>query len=62
MNTYTVSMSCTFDAATPEDATLQMVEWLDDFNAWEAGYRVIGTDGTSTFIDADTIDMGLDNW
>ena len=52
-NEYTVSVSCSFDATSPEDAVRQMVAWLDDY-AYAAGYRV--TDGvTSTFVDAEDV-------
>ena len=51
---YTVSVSCNFDADSPEDAVRQMTAWLDDA-AYHAGYRVAGTDGSSSFVDADRL-------
>ena len=35
---YTVSVSCKFDAANPEDAVSQMVLWIEEA-ARHAGYR-----------------------
>ena len=51
---YTVSVSCNFDADSPEDAVRQMTAWLDEA-AYHAGYRVVGTDGSSRFLDADRL-------
>jgi hypothetical protein len=53
---YEVTVANVFDAASPEDAVIQMVTWLID-SAPSAGYRVewFNPDGT-TFIDGDDID------
>jgi hypothetical protein len=60
-NSYTVSVSNTFDADSPEDAIMQMICWLQE-SAHCAGYRVeweaIIADmfrSCSTFIDAEAI-------
>jgi hypothetical protein len=41
---YEVSVSCTFDALSAEDAVNQFITWLHD-NADSAGYRVEAPDG-----------------
>ena len=38
-NTYTITVSNSFDASSPEDAVMQMVCWLQEC-AHSAGYRV----------------------
>ena len=52
---YKVTVSCIFEATSPEDAVAQMVAWISD-NAYSAGYRVYVPGEDSIFIDADTID------
>lgn len=65
---YKVSVSCFFDAPTPEDAVRDMVVWLTD-SAYLSGYRVEWEDVVpvsdrhvdfkvfSVFIDAETLDF-----
>jgi hypothetical protein len=55
---YTVSVACSFDATSYQDAVQQMVAWIAD-NAYMAGYRATNDDtGESLFVDAE--DMFLD--
>ena len=56
MDDYTVSVSCNFEADSPEEAVRLMIAWLDDC-AVVAGYRVTSEDGTSSFLDAE--EMGV---
>lgn len=56
---YKVTVSCIFEAASPEDAVAQMVGWISD-NAYSAGYRVYPPGEDSIFIDADDIDWSKD--
>lgn len=61
MNTYTVSVDYfAADAESPEDAVRMMIAWLDDYLT-VAGYRVESADGTSVFIDAETLDLDGDS-
>ena len=54
---YTISVSNTFDATSPEDAVSQMVLWIEEV-ARHAGYRWENETGFITgFIDADSIDI-----
>lgn len=60
---YTVSVSCKFDAANPEDAVSQMVLWIEEA-ARHAGYRweslrheVPAWIEETGFIDAETMDI-----
>ena len=55
---YTVGVSNTFGANSPEDAVSQMVLWIEEV-ARHAGYRWVNEDETGLvtgFIDADSID------
>lgn len=54
---YHVSVSNTFEATSPEDAVVQMAEWLSEV-ARQAGYRVEWVDDNgphSDFFDAEKI-------
>ena len=60
---YTVSVSCKFDAESPEDAVSQMVIWVEEA-ARHAGYRWQSLKYEAPawieetgFIDADNIDI-----
>ena len=54
---YTVSVSNTFEASSPEDAVSQMILWIEEV-ARHAGYRWENETGFITgFIDADSIDI-----
>jgi hypothetical protein len=54
---YTVSVSNTFEANSPEDAVSQMILWIEEV-ARHAGYRWENETGFMTgFIDADTINI-----
>lgn len=56
---YTVGVSNTFEANSPEDAVSQMVLWIEEV-ARHAGYRWVNEDETGLvtgFIDADSIDI-----
>lgn len=55
MEDYKVSVANIFEADSPEDAVLQMVEWLID-SARHTGYRVINMEtDASCFLDAEDI-------
>jgi len=50
---YVVTISNIFEAESPEDAVIQMAEWLLE-NCQQAGYRVVNDNtGESWFIDAE---------
>ena len=55
MTEYKVSVSCIFDANSPEQAVALMAAWLTD-ESYSVGYRVYPPGEDSIFIDADTID------
>lgn len=59
MTDYKVTVSCIFEAASPEDAVAQMAGWIAD-NAYAAGYRVYPPGEDSIFIDAEDIDWSKD--
>ena len=54
---FCVTVANIFYAETPEDAVLQMAEWLAE-NARFAGYRVECEDGSNRFIDAEKVYSG----
>jgi hypothetical protein len=60
---YTVSVSCKFDAANPEDAVSQMVLWIEEAARntgyrWESlRYEAPAWIEETGFIDAETIDI-----
>ena len=52
---YEVHVANIFFAHSPEEAVIQMAEWLL-FNANIAGYRVVGVDDdTDVFLDAEDV-------
>jgi hypothetical protein len=59
MTEYKVTVSCIFDADSPEQAVALMAAWISD-DAYSAGYRVSAPGQDSVFIDADTIDWSKD--
>ena len=59
MTEYKVTVSCIFDADSPEEAVGLMASWLTD-EAYCVGYRVYPPGEDSIFIDADTIDWSKD--
>ena len=57
MNEYEVSVSCNFEAESPEDALAQMVAWITE-NGDSVGYRIKNNETLeSIFIDAEKIDL-----
>lgn len=61
MADYKVTVSCFFEADSPEEAVGLMASWLSD-QAYSTGYRVYPPGEDSIFIDADTIDWSKDGY
>ncbi len=59
MREFKVTVSCIFDADSPEQAVALMAAWLAD-ESYHVGYRVYPPGEDSIFIDADTIDWSKD--